>query len=254
MLNMLSYLLMGGTYTLFALLMLVLRLPIVCLSLSLHESSHGYIAYKMGDPTARNLGRITLNPTKHFSVLGTVSMIFLGIGWAKPVPINTRYFKKPKKGMAWTAAAGPLSNLCLAIISILLMRIFDIVFLGGNFYAPLFGGYSYSDLIPYFLFESNYTLAEKLKLVWLFFLEMLGFLNISLAIFNLIPIPPFDGSRIAYVLLPDKYYFGIMKYESIIMMIFIFLFYRFGSGFALIVDWIYNGIYSFFALITGFMV
>lgn len=247
MLNMLSYLLSGGTLALYALLILVLRLPIVCISLSMHESAHGYAAYRLGDPTARNLGRISLNPMKHFSPLGTLSMIFLGIGWAKPVPINARYFKNPKKGMAWTAAAGPLSNLLLALVGILLMRIFDLLLFDGLFYFT-------NQNIIRLLFESDLALIGKLKYVLMIFLEMLSIMNISLALFNLIPIPPFDGSRIAYVLLPDRIYFGLMKYESIIMIVFIFLFYRFGDGFSDVVYWFYGSIYDFLVTITRFLV
>lgn len=247
MLNMLSYLMSGGTLALYALLILVLRLPIVCISLSMHESAHGYAAWKMGDPTARNFGRITMNPLKHFSLLGTLSMIFLGIGWAKPVPINVRYFKNPKKGMAWTAAAGPISNLLLAFAGMLLLRIFDIVFFDGYFYY-MSGG------IISVLFESGAELSYKLKFVLMLFLEMLAVMNISLALFNLIPIPPFDGSRIAFALLPDRIYFGVMKYESIIMLAFIFLFYRFGDGFSDIVYWVFGGIYDLLMIATRFLV
>ncbi len=252
MLNMLSYLTAGGNLALFAMLVLVLRLPIVCLALSAHESAHGYAALRAGDPTARNYGRITLNPLKHFDLLGTISMIVLGIGWAKPVPINSRYFKKPKRDIALTAAAGPASNLLLALMGMIVLRIFDIIFFDGGYYSAIIGGYSYSDLAPNFIFEAELGMGEKLKFVGMFFLEMFGTLNLSLAIFNLIPIPPFDGSRIAFALLPDRIYFGMMKYERIIMLVFIVLFYQFGSGFSYLVGGLYDGIYTLFRLITNF--
>ena len=102
---------------------MLLMLPAILLSLSLHEAAHGYVAYKLGDPTARNLGRLTLNPLKHINLIGFLSMLFFRVGWANPVPINTRYFKKPKRDMALTALAGPLSNLCLAIIFTILLRL-----------------------------------------------------------------------------------------------------------------------------------
>ena len=97
---------------------ILLTVPIVMISLSVHEAAHAYIAYKMGDPTARNLGRLTINPMKHLDLVGSLMMLFVGYGWAKPVPINTRYFKNPTKGMALTARAGPLSNLMLAFIGL----------------------------------------------------------------------------------------------------------------------------------------
>ena len=98
----------------YELTMFLFRIPIMLLALSVHEASHGLAAYKCGDPTARNLGRLTLNPIRHLDPIGTVCMLLFGIGWAKPVPVNTRYFKNPRNGMALTAFAGPLSNLCFA--------------------------------------------------------------------------------------------------------------------------------------------
>ena len=95
----------------------ILRIPIVLLSLSVHEVAHGYVAYKLGDPTARNLGRLSLNPMKHFDLFGSLCMLLFGFGWAKPVPISTRYFKNPRSGMAISALAGPLSNLIMAFIA-----------------------------------------------------------------------------------------------------------------------------------------
>ena len=93
--------------------MLLLRIPVILLALSMHEAAHGIAAYKMGDPTARNMGRLTLNPLKHLDPIGTLMMFVFGFGWARPVPINPRYFKDPKKGMAFSADAGPIANLLL---------------------------------------------------------------------------------------------------------------------------------------------
>jgi len=187
--------LLSGNFNIFMLAAFLLQIPIVLLSLSAHEAAHGYIAYKMGDPTARNLGRLTLNPLKHLDPIGTICMLLAGYGWAKPVPINTRNFHNPKKGMALTALAGPMSNLLLAVIFNLLRA----VFLVASFYLPT---------------------GEKTELLMTIintFFYWGVYMNISLAVFNLIPIPPFDGSRIFLSFLPPKMYFGIMKYERYIL-------------------------------------
>ncbi len=214
------------------LIQLLLMIPVVILSLSVHESAHGYVSYKLGDPTARNLGRITLNPLKHFDLVGFICMIFFRVGWAKPVPVNPRYYKNPRVGMAITAAAGPLSNLLLAVIGVLCSEITNLVALKlqltGNAYNV---GY----------------------VVWLFF-RLLAWSNISLAIFNLIPVPPFDGSRILYVFLPPKYYFGIMKYERIIMIVVLalFVFDFFDAPLAFLTNSVYDGILWLVKLIPIF--
>lgn len=176
---------------------ILLSLPIVLLSLSMHEMAHGYIASKLGDPTAKNLGRVTLNPIKHLDPIGFICMVLFGIGWANPVPINSRYFKNPRRDMALSAAAGPISNIILSIIFAVLLKL------------------TYSFLVPVVLTnpsESSFLILEIL----ISFLLLGVRLNITLAVFNLIPIPPFDGSRILYVFLPPKYYFGVMKYERYI--------------------------------------
>ena len=177
----------------------LLCIPAALISLSVHEYCHGYAAYRMGDPTARSLGRLTLNPLSHLDPIGTVCMVFFGFGWAKPVPINPRYFRDPRKGMALTAAAGPLSNLILAILGALL---YLLTVLLAKAVFPLIA----SD-IAYYFFE----------FLGIFFL-VFHTLNLSLFVFNLIPLPPLDGSRILYAFLPPRLYFGMMKYERAIHM------------------------------------
>ena len=170
---------------------MLMSLPAVLIALSFHEFAHGFASWKLGDPTARNLGRLTLNPIKHIDPLGFICLLLFGFGWAKPVPVNARYYKNPRVGMAVTAAAGPLMNLLLGFFGVLLYKLF--------FLIPVTAG---------FLMNFRAILLE----MTLIFCT----LNISLAIFNLIPIPPLDGSRIAFIFLPSKWYFGIMKYEQYI--------------------------------------
>lgn len=169
-------------------------LPCILLALTVHEVAHGWMAMKLGDPTAKHMGRLTLNPLKHLDPLGTLCMILFHFGWATPVPIDTRYFKKPKRDMALTALAGPVSNICMGFIGILLFQIFYTIFSAH--------------------IASGFLLNIQISVLTL--LQYFYSLNISLAVFNLIPVPPLDGSRIFLTFLPPKYYFGIMKYERYI--------------------------------------
>lgn len=172
---------------------LVLRLIIALIALPIHEYAHGYIAYRMGDYTAERQGRLTLNPLAHFDPIGTIAIVLFGFGWAKPVPINPINFENPKKGMMISSLAGPLSNIGLAFIAMVLYK------------------FSY---IPVYLGASGAFLAT----VQTFLLLMIS-INITLGVFNLIPIPPLDGSRIATYFLPQRIYFKIMQYENIIFIV-----------------------------------
>lgn len=175
---------------------LLLCIPAALIALTVHEYFHGFVAYHLGDPTAHSLGRLSLNPLKHLDPLGSILMILFGFGWAKPVPINPRYFKDARKGMALVAAAGPLSNLLLAFIGALLYRL---------------------TLMLLSVAHSEFAINFVLLLATFFLVFHL--LNLSLCVFNLIPLPPLDGSRIFYVFLPSRLYFGIMKYERIIQIV-----------------------------------
>lgn len=198
--------------------MMILALPAILLSLSIHEAAHGYAAYKLGDPTAKNLGRLTLNPLKHINLFGFIAMLFFRVGWANPVPINTRNFKNPRKGMAISSAAGPLSNLCLAIIFTILLRLVLIPI--GSISEGLYLTYGNR----YWIDESLHQNALFVVLSLLAVMLYLGIsLNLNLMFFNLIPLPPLDGSRIAYIFLPTDIYFKIMQYEQYIMIGFIIL-------------------------------
>ena len=179
------------------LISLLLTLPIILLSLSKHEMAHAWAANKLGDPTAKNLGRLTLNPMKHLNLPGFLCMLLFGFGWANPVPVNSRYFKKPRRDMALTAIAGPISNLLLGFIFVSL--------------------YELSALLITKVLPVSSTGISTIAYVWIIFLQMGAQLNVYLAVFNLLPVPPLDGSRFFYIFLPAKWYFGVMKYEKYIM-------------------------------------
>lgn len=158
------------------------------LCITFHELSHGFVAYKLGDPTAKNAGRLTLNPIKHLDLVGLVMMIVVKVGWAKPVPVDMRYFKNPKRGMAVTAIAGPAANFILALASV---AVCSIVY----HFAPM----------------------THVTLLVLCFLANLALLGVGMGLFNLIPISPLDGSKVLFSLLPDRIYFTILRYEKYVM-------------------------------------
>lgn len=159
-------------------------------SIPLHEAAHAWASDRLGDPTARLAGRMSLNPLRHFDFLGALCMLLVGFGWAKPVPIAaTSRFCNPRRDMALSAAAGPASNLVLAYACMVLYKL-SFYFLPS---APVW------DFVCY-LFGAMVSV------------------NVTLAVFNLLPVPPLDGSRIFNVFLPPKLYFGIMRYERYIML------------------------------------
>jgi len=163
----------------------------VLLVLSIHEVSHGFVANRLGDPTARLVGRLSLNPIRHIDPIGAVCMVLFHFGWAKPVPINTRFFKNPKRDMAFTALAGPLSNFLISFLVIPLYLLLELL-------ASSLGIMG----VPLYLLSIPYT-----------FLLLVHQISLGLGLFNLIPIPPLDGSRVLFAFLPDRYYYKIMLYE-----------------------------------------
>lgn len=162
-----------------------LRVAAIFLCLTIHETCHGLAALALGDPTAKSMHRLSLNPLRHIDWFGLLLMFVAGFGWAKPVPVAPRYFKKPKQGMAVTALAGPLSNFALALLA---MGISKVIYL----YMP-------------------YTAVWDT--VFTFCLYTLAPLSIGLGLFNLIPIPPLDGSKVLGAFLSDRAYFTLMRYE-----------------------------------------
>ena len=175
----------------------VFRVLAVLLCLTVHETCHGLAALALGDPTARSMHRLSLNPLRHIDWLGLAMMLVAGFGWAKPVPVDPRYFRKPKQGMAVTALAGPVSNLVLAFLA-------------------LAAGWAIAEVVPFG------TIANG---VFEFCVFTLAPLSIGLGLFNLLPIPPLDGAKVLGALLPDRTYFRLMQYERYGMVVLLALSY-----------------------------
>ncbi len=185
---------------------LIVTVPAVLLAIILHEIAHGLVAYWLGDRTAKEQGRLTLNPLPHIDLVGLLLMIFVKFGWARPVPVDIRNFKNPRRGFALTALAGPVMNFLLAFVSIFLLNLLFFLF-------------------PTFFFVDPYTFASVFaEGVYLFF-YLLGVVSIGLGLFNLIPIPPLDGSKIVGLLLPDRVYYRVLRYERYGMFLLIVLIY-----------------------------
>lgn len=172
-------------------LSLLARVFVVFCTLPVHEYAHAYVSTKLGDDTARLKGRLTLAPLAHIDLIGALMIFLVGFGYAKPVPVNPRKFKNSKVGMALTAIAGPVSNIIMALFFMILCNVSSIAYSKTGL---LFASVAYS----FFMFASQ--------------------INVSLAVFNLIPIPPLDGSRIINLIIPSKYYFKIMQYERYIIL------------------------------------
>lgn len=179
---------MQGLLSWYQIVQYLVRAVVVLIAIPFHEAAHALVSHWLGDDTALRAGRLSLNPVRHFDPLGALCMLVGGVGWARPVSVNPRNYRNPKVGMAISAAAGPVSNFLLAWVSMILYKL---VFYSG--------------------------LSQQVFVLTIFLYDMVV-MNISLAVFNLIPVPPFDGSRIALLFLPPRLYFRAMRYERAIML------------------------------------
>ncbi len=168
---------------------------LICITL--HECSHGLVALWLGDTTARDMGRLSLNPLKHFDIMGFVMMAFVGFGWAKPVPIDMRNFKNPKRGMAISALAGPVSNV---LITVVMLFVYGLIF--GVTGGVVRGG------ALYYIVLTVYRTA---------------YLSLAFAVFNILPVPPLDGSKVLFSALSPEAYYKLMVYERYGMLLLVVL-------------------------------
>lgn len=199
------------------LLNLLGRVAGVFLCLTVHETCHGLTAYALGDPTAKRMQRLSLNPLHHIDWLGLASMVICGFGWAKPVPVDMRYFKNPRLGMAFTALAGPVSNFLLALLLL--------------FAASLLPALAPVNAVAAGLFS---------------FCASTAVLSIGLGLFNLVPIPPLDGSKVLFSILPEKAYYTLMRYERYGMAVLLLLVWLDVGG-----SYLSNAIYEVFRWMAG---
>ena len=182
---------------------LCLLLPTVIVALTMHEYAHAQVAYWQGDKTPDRMGRLTLNPLKHLDPIGAVCLLLFRFGWAKPVPVRPEKFKRPRLGLALTSIAGPLMNIILA-------------FIGAFFYVLA---------VKVHIATPVGSFAEKIVRAWGLFSQYFGLININLALFNILPIPPLDGSKVLYSFVPKTAVEKIEKYQLFISIGFLVILY-----------------------------
>jgi len=182
---------------------IILNIPIILFALTVHEYCHALVAHRLGDDTAMRLGRLTLNPLKHLDIFGTILMVLVGFGWAKPVPVDARNLSNPKRDMLYVAIAGPVSNLILALLAGLGLR-----YMIRGTVQEGFAGY-------------NGVIFQLLTLTLLY--------NTALAVFNMLPLPPLDGSRVLFGLLPRRLEYPYRRIEPFGILI-LFVIFMFGHG------------------------
>jgi Zn-dependent protease len=195
------------------------------LAIILHEVAHGYIAERFGDPTARLLGRLTINPFKHLDPIGTIAIFVFGFGWARPVPVNPGNFRRPRRDMIWVALAGPTTNILLALFSALLLR-------GLGMLDQMSFGQSHT----YIQFVTPVKMMAGFSL----------YINVLLGVFNLIPMPPLDGGRILTGILPERYAGLIGRLEPFGFVLIVFLVF-FTNIWSLVLGPIINNLVMFMA-------
>ncbi|TFB08104.1 site-2 protease family protein [Candidatus Atribacteria bacterium MT.SAG.1] len=177
---------------------IVWSIPAVLIAITIHEYSHGRIAYKLGDPTAAEAGRLTLNPLAHLDPVGTLMLLLFRFGWAKPVPVNFNNLNNPKRDMIYVSLAGPIANILTAVIFAFILRL----------------SYYFIWQITFVQDTTFFNLIITLLRGWLLFLQTGVIINLALAIFNLIPVPPLDGSKILLGFLPYPLAYKFAKLES----------------------------------------
>ncbi len=179
-------------------LTLLLNAAITLIALTGHEFAHAWVSYKLGDPTPKVSGRLSLNPMAHLDLVGTILMVLTGFGWAKPVEINPRYYKDVKKGTALTAIAGPVANLIMAFVGLFIYAVFFVLYRKTGF------GFAALNVVQYI------TVSFAVR-------------NLCFMVFNIIPIPPLDGSKVLGLFLSNRAYYTMLRYERYSMLLIMFL-------------------------------